>query len=634
MIRTGEYVKETKGTMFFPKVIVTREEAKGLHKYSQVRSGWLKLVIQNYDELSDIFEAKRQMTTDAGYRLLVEKWTSRADEVRFNMEAFAEGNMDLTDMVFLYFVYYKKCRQFTKDVLLSAGMDVDVDSYWSRHKKHAQKDTTVALYGVAHTAMRPEVQEKRRETNRERYGADNPMGNPEIREKLRKRTRAEMGVDYAFQTRTDIPKWQKKLFDTLTSDPDWERILRDVSGGGFGPSMFGDILPVSRRDFVISELDNTHVENLIRLWNEKTGKMMAYPDNVLFRLPFTFSKPWLKHYDRLGVLSVPEHYYEVKSSIYERHLAELLDRLGVSYMVNHKKELGGLEMDFYIPEKCIGIEVNPNVSHNSNLHALGPARSMFTSRKEPSYHYDKYLRAREAGIALIQLFGNDLEPSVFENVTAKRLKYLLMGAERKIPARKTKVYRLTTENGRRMARAFLNQFHSQGASRASEYWVIEHEHEWLGVASFDNAGDVELKRLCFRPGVQVTGGLSKLIVHYFREHPECALVYSYSDNNLGSGEAYRRAGAKFIRETGPSLKFISPTDGRDCYSWQIATSWGASGGVVGNDATDRGLEKPTGQEAIDEYIENTLSHRYDDGYGYDRIYTAGSKLWHFTRREP
>lgn len=630
MEKTGNYVKDQYGTMFFQQVRITREEAENLHRYGQVRPSWLKMVAVNYDDFTDVFSEKRMRSVEA-YKELVKRWTPRADEVFSHLQAFTEGLMDLIDMVFLYCVGHKQCRQFIKDVFDAAGMDADVDSLWKQHKKYVQRDTTMALYGVAHTAMKADVQKKRRDTNLLRYAAENPMGNPGIREKLRKRTRTELGVDYAFQTVSEVPKWQKKLFDTLTADPVWKKILQDAAGDAFGPSMFGDVLPVGRRDFVISELSNTHVEDLIRLWNEKTGQMMTYPDNRLFQLPFAFSKAWLRYYDRLGILCVPGHYYDANASIYEKHVAEFLNSLGVVYVMNHKKELGGLEIDFYIPDKRIGIEVNSNVSHNSNLYALTPTRSMFTSRKEPPYHYDKYLRAKDAGIILIQLFGNDLEPSVFRNVTVKRLSYLITGAERKLPARKVDVRRLTTEKDRKAARVFLNQYHSQGASRASEYWAFSYRREWLGIASFADKGGTELKRLCFLPGVQVVGGLSKLIARYFREHPECTLIRSYSDNNLGSGEAYRKAGAKFIRETGPSLKFISPTDGRDCYSWQIATSWGASGGVVGNDAADKGIGAPVGKEAVDEYIETMLSHRYDDGCGYDRIYTAGSKLWHFER---
>ena len=640
MKKTDEFVKATGTTMFFPRIIVTREEMERMFEFHQVSRTWMKLVIINYDEFKDLIQNKCPNGMSLKfYQQLVAQWSYFPDIIIADIKSFAEGNLDLIDFVIKYAIDYKKCRNFMKDTLHAAGYEFDVDFYWKQHKKHAQKRTTVSLYGVEHTALRPEVQEKRKATNREKYGADNPMQIPEIKEKLRARIREEHGVDYTFQKRTSIPSWQKKLFNCLTTDDTWVSILKDVcdeKGEPYCSSMFGSILPINRRDFIISELCNTHVEDLIRLWNEKTGTLMKFPENALFRLPFAFSKTWLKHYEKMGILDVPKCYYELKSSVYEKNMEHFLDSLNVFYLHNHKKSLDGLEMDFYLPDQKIGIEVNPNVSHNSNLYALTPTRSMFDSHKEPSYHYEKYLKAKKAGITLIQLFGNDLEPSVFENITAKRIKSLLCGYDKVYYARNIQVVELTADKDKKYARDFMDLYHSQGSSRANSYWSFQLGEKWLGAASFSpykQDGCMELKRLCFKPGIQIVGGLSKLISHYFHTYPETASIYSYSDNSMGNGHGYESAGAEFVKETGPALKFISSKDGRDSYSWQIATSWGANNGVVGKDAEEKGLGKPVTQDEINAYIELSLSHRMDDLSGYDCIYTPGSKLWKFTRKE-
>lgn len=640
MQKLDEFVKATGSTMFFPRIILTHEEMERIWSYHQIVPSWLKMVVANYDDFEDITSKKRYGITCAElYKRLVAGWSYCPNIIIDDVKAFGHGDLDMIDLVIKYGIYYKNCRKFVKDVLFEAGIEFDVDTYWKQHKKYAQKQTTISLYGVSHTALRPEVQEKRRETNREKYGADNPMQVPEIKEKLRARIRAEHGVDYTFQKRSVIPAWQKKLFQCLTSDERWVRILSNVCKNAdipFQYSMFESVIPIARRDFVISELHNTHVEDLIRLWNEETDSIMTFPENALFRLPFAFSKTWLKYYEDLGILEVPECYYRTGSSIYEKHMETFLDGLQISYLRNHKKALDGMEMDFYIPDKHIGIELNPNVSHNSNIYALTPTRSMFDSHKDPSYHYAKYKAAKDAGITLIQLFANDLVPSVFEHITSKRLKSLLCGYDETYYARKVSVYELQSERERKQARDFMDLYHSQGSSRANSYWVFACNGIWLGVASFSpykDSGDMELKRLCFKPGIQIVGGLSKLITHYFRSYPDCLSIYSYSDNSLGNGESYKKAGAEFLKETGPALKFISPKDGHDSYSWQIATSWGADRGVIGMDAERKGLEKPKTQDEINAYIETTLSHRSDDLEGYDRIYTPGSKLWKFKRRE-
>ena len=637
MVKTNEYVKATGSTMFFPRIIVTREEMGRLCNTYQITPAWIRMVVKNCDKFPDLLNRKLQPGMKAKqYESLVTLWSKRPKEVAEIVKQFANGELDIIDMVVLYGIHYKQCRKFVKDVFAHAGYVMDVDFYWKQHKKYAQKRTTVSLYGVEHTALLPEVQEKRRETNQRIYGADNPMQNPEIKEKLRKRILKEHGVEYTFMKRSIIPVWQNKLFRCLSSDPDWSRILQTVcerANAPYQPDMFEAVLPVSRRDFVISELHNTHVEDLLRLWVCETGEPLRYPDNALFRLPFAFSKTWLRFYERMGLVTVPKIYYS-SLSIYEKHMECFLDSLSVSYFRNHKKALDGLEMDFYIPKKQIGIELNPNISHNSNLYATEPKRSMFTSHKESSYHYHKYRLAANAGITLIQLFGNDLEPSVFEHITSKRLKSLLCGYDAIYYARNVIVRELVSDKEKQMARNYMDEYHLQGSSRATDYWVFEQDGKWLGAASFSNHKKehaMELKRLCFIPGIQVVGGLSKLIRHYFRLHSDCFQIYSYSDNSIGNGEGYRKAGAAFVKETGPSLKFISPSDGRDSYSWQIATSWGADKGVVGADAEQKNIQKPQTQDEINAYIEKELTHRLDDLKGYDRIYTPGSKLWVFTR---
>lgn len=640
MQKLDEFVKASGTTMYFPKIVVTQEEMERMWYNSQIDPYWLRLVVANYDAFDALTAQPRPRNVKVQrYQQMVEDTARHIEHLKADVIAFGKGDLDIIDFVVKYGIGHKKCRAFVKDVFANAGVLFDVDSYWKQHKKHAQKNTTVSLYGVAHTALRPEVQAKRIATNQRVYGADNPMQVPEIKEKLRARVRAEHGVDYTFQKRSVIPAWHKKVFDCLTSDTMWTDILKEICDDAnipYKPSMFEMTLPLSRRDFVISELSNAHVENLLRLWKTKTGMVMKFPENALFRLPFAFSKTWLKHYEMLGLLDVPECYYRTGSSVYEKSMEHFLDYLGVFYVRNHKKALDGLEMDFYIPEKHIGIEINPNVSHNSNLYALTPTRSMFDSHKEANYHYNKYQKAKEVGITLIQLFGNDIEPSTFAHITSKRLQSLLCGYNQVYHARKVQIRELSSEVERKQARAFLDRYHSQGSSRANHYWVLEQNGEWLGVASFTKHKEdrcIELKRLCFKSGVQVIGGLSKLIAHYFRNHPECISIYSYSDNSMGNGMAYEKAGAVFVRETGPALKFISPKDGRDSYSWQIATSWGANQGVVGEDANEKGIARPETSDDINRYIELSLTHRLDGGEGYDRIYTPGSKLWKFERKE-
>ena len=177
--------------------------------------------------------------------------------------------------------------------------------------------------------------------------------------------------------------------------------------------------------------------------------------------------------------------------------------------------------------------------------------------------------------------------------------------------------------------AFLNDYHLQGSATATKYFAMEYCGELVGVASFkQHKGYVELKRLCFKHGVQVLGGLSKFIKAYFKSNIGCDIIKSFSDNNIGDGTGYLRPGAELVGETKTSLCFVSSSNGLDMYSWQIATPWSAKSGVL-----SKYTSQLSAQNEIDEYIETKMPHRFDDGYGYDRVYRVGSKIWQFSRQK-
>lgn len=310
----------------------------------------------------------------------------------------------------------------------------------------------------------------------------------------------------------------------------------------------------------------------------------------------------------------------------ERLVMAQLDASNITYKRNDRTVLDGLEVDFYLPEFKLGIECNPSQTHNSNLYATDSRRVMFGHVKEKTYHFDKYQKAKNAGITLIQWWEQDLEPTTFLKTTWPRLLARLFGGKRKIGARQVIVKPVKNTQ---QVRAFIDEHHARGNARAKEYWGFYYNNELIAAASFVWKGtQAELKRLCFAPEIQILGGISKLMTNFFRGHPETQIVMTFSDNDLGDGHGYEKAGARLIGETGPSLRFVSWSDSSDTYSWQIATKWGAKSGVVAKLSNHRAFAT---QADIEKYIETEMPHRTDTKCGYDRIYTSGSKKWLFTR---
>ena len=623
MKKTGDFVKLKNKSMYFPKVELTYDELYTLYVYGHATPHVLRQIVVNIDMLENIItkNSKNRPNKKDGYKYLLGKLQERQDGAMQDLIEFSQGNLDLIDLSVKYGFYYYDLKKAFDEVL-----DVDVNNYWKQHKKYVQKHTCLELYGVDSSAKVADIQAKQKATMKAKYGAENIMQTDTGKKRLQKTMMERYGVPCNLMARDDVYDFNKRCYDTLMGDNVWVRVLKKLAQDKkVSYDMFYKEYPLYRRDFILSMQVSDHIETLCKAWKKVGRGVIKYPTNTFFKMPVVMASTFLNEYAKKGLISLPSNFNCFKSQ-YEFMVANYLDSLGVKYEVNNRSVLGGKEIDFYIPEKKVGVEINPSVSHNSNKYAKNRGR-LFGS-KEELYHYDKYKAAVKAGIVLLQLFEYDLNPEQFEKKTKYLLKQKLCGYDEKVYARKTVVYEAKRDI-RTKCVAFLNEYHLQGSATATKYFAMEYCGELVGVASFkQHKGYVELKRLCFKRGVQVLGGLSKFIKAYFKSDVECEIIKSFSDNNIGDGVGYARAGAELVGEIKTSLCFISPNNGLDMYSWQIATPWSAKSGVL-----SKYTSQLSAQNEIDEYIETKMPHRFDDGHGYDRVYRAGSKIWQFSRQK-
>lgn len=621
MKRTNEYVKVPNGTMFFPKVYLTKDEITNMYIYGHVRPSWFKLVLVDDSELDEIIAVNKPLrfSKNKAYNQLVALSNARYDEMRADLECFANGSLDLMDLSVKYWVYFKDARKLFKDVLT----DVDVDIFWKQHKKHSQKETTIRIYGVEHTTHLESNQELRKQTTRQKYGVDNVMQLDSIKQKQKDTMFDKYGVVHNFRLLDKVQSWNKRVYNILKEE--WQDVFEKL--GVTSAQDIASVLNLKRRSFFSYGDDESELISLLEAWIDVKGEPIVYPTNTLFNLDVRFFGSWLTLYSKRGLVSVPDAFLNTSSSRYEQMVANYLDELDIDYIVNHRKLLNGLELDFYIPSKNLAIEINPNVTHNSNRYVTHPDRVCHGHVQEVYYHYNKYKLASEKGVTLIQLYGYDLDPVIFNTRTKIRIKQLVSGYSVRLFARNTVIKKATKQEDKKKALEFLNEYHAQGVSQVSVYYLVYNDSDLVAVALFDMNNrnfESELKCLCVKPDVRIVGLTSKIITCFFKDY-DVEELYSYSDNNIGNGLSYQKAGGILVKETGPSLLFSSWTDPTDVYSWQIASPWGAHEGLLSK------YGQFDSQEDIDRFIETELPHRTDDKKGYDRIYTAGSKLWLFKR---
>lgn len=109
------------------------------------------------------------------------------------------------------------------------------------------------------------------------------------------------------------------------------------------------------------------------------------------------SEPLVRLYNRKYGIGIRTHV-----STMEQVIAEFLDSLGVPYVRNTRSVIAPYELDFYMPEHGVAIEVNDFATHNIDLNPFGG------KPKPKRYHWDKTRMCDERGIRLIHAWQHCL----------------------------------------------------------------------------------------------------------------------------------------------------------------------------------------------------------------------------------
>ena len=357
-----------------------------------------------------------------------------------------------------------------------------------------------------------------------------------------------------------------------------------------------------------------------------TGRTDSYPDSeVLSTLKIDMTLNDAIEFMNEGLLNVTDQ----TLSSYEMKIKEILDDLQIEYKINDRTVFDySFEIDFLIESQRLAIEVSPISSHHSNI-----SKGRYFGAKSNSYHYQKYLNAKLKGYELITLYEHDLDDQNFKDFTEPLIRSKLSDV-RTVYARNTIFEEINTSS----AREFLENYHRDGYRNSMKKYCLRFDDEIVAVATVSKTKDqvYRLERLAYRSNEKIIGGTSKIVKNLFRCIEDMEVLETFSDNDKGSGESYRLAGFTFISETGPRKIYISNSNPEDRYSWQIAGPFDHSTGrtVVGSSMIKNNLDPSKfNEEQIEEYIETRLEHRLDDGRGYDRLFTAGSKKWKISRNE-
>lgn len=208
-------------------------------------------------------------------------------------------------------------------------------------------------------------------------------------------------------------------------------------------------------------------------------------------------------------------------------------------ITNSRQIIPPLELDVYLPDLKLAIELNGVYWHSSK-------------HKDRNYHKSKFLACKEKGIKLLQFW--DITWNKKKDIIKSMLRTQMNSNSLRIPARTCSI----KEVDLCIARDFLEKNHLQGFGTGStKYLGLFNQDTMVSLMTFKDIGDNvwDLTRFCSLKETSVIGGASKLL-KYFIKTQEPYEIISFSDNMYSNGGLYGTLGFTEVAQIRPDYKYL------------------------------------------------------------------------------
>lgn len=220
-------------------------------------------------------------------------------------------------------------------------------------------------------------------------------------------------------------------------------------------------------------------------------------------------------------------------------ICDLLKEHGIKYETN-RRILDGKEIDVWIPDHKLGIEVNGIYWHSAEV-------------KPKNYHADKSRVAASKEITLLHFWDSEISNN-FALVSS-----LILHKLGKSKRRFARNFSVVSSPDKERVKRFLNKSHLQGYCSYSKAVTLQKGEKIYAVMTFrrprfDKDFDWEIIRFCVRKGYAIAGGASKLLTNFRRINT--GTILSYANNLYSDGNVYESLGMTYLKTTSPSYVWI------------------------------------------------------------------------------
>lgn len=370
------------------------------------------------------------------------------------------------------------------------------------------------------------IQDKKRQTNIERYGTTNVLASDYGKQKSKETFLEKYGVDNYTKTQEYKDRYKS---------------------GNIKRVVDGDKISMFHR--------KKHYDNVICKWEHIEPQFVfdEYEGAASYR-DYKWKCKKCSHvfFRWLNMGFVPEcPKCKPSGTGDERFIKQFLDDNGILYrfcdrsqLTNNDKNISPhnkLEIDFYLPDYKIGIEINGLKYHHDGC-------------KHKEYHLNKTLLAEKKGIELLHIFNDVLYIKSKREIVLSKLRSKLNLLQTKFYGRQCIVKPL---NSYTTLRDFLDNNHLQGYAVSSINLGLYKDNELVAVMTFNSPrigiGKItedksfELVRYCPKINTTIVGGPSKLL-KYFEQNYDYNLIYTYADRCWSKGDMYYKLGFERVTD--------------------------------------------------------------------------------------
>jgi len=251
-----------------------------------------------------------------------------------------------------------------------------------------------------------------------------------------------------------------------------------------------------------------------------------------------FRDSYKEHCDKINTIK--------KISKLELEFGNWLKSLGIKIEYSNRKIIAPYELDLYLPDYKLAIEINGLYWH-----------SEYHGNKHKNYHLSKLEMCEKIGVYLIQIFDDEWisKQSIIKSKILSKLKM----SEHRIYARKCEILEV---KDKKIKSEFLKNNHLQSDDRSKIAFGLYHQKELVALMTFgplrralgqkSETGRYELIRYC--TSKSIVGGASKLFNHFLITHNPVS-VLSYADRRFTSSinsTLYDNLGFNFFGVTPPN----------------------------------------------------------------------------------